>query len=252
MAGVRSAVAGKDWRPRAVLIPILAYYLFRHLGDFSYEGIYGGLNLVLHEAGHPLFSWSRNELLTIAGGTLFEMLCPILVGIMFYRQRDMMGMVVALFWLGTTFLDAAPYAADARAQVLPLVSTGDGPIGHDWFEMLYRFELLQYDQQIAGGLRGIGLALLITSLAGAVLVVKLMREEGASPRVAAAPGGNALGLSAEELRLRQHFTPTGETRPDAPKRTSPGADSREEKRKGLGVDAEEERLRRRFEGDLEG
>ncbi len=189
-------------RVRAILVPILAWYLVRHLGDFSYEGIYGGLNLILHEAGHPLFSWSGNELLTIAGGTLFEMLCPILVGVMFCSQRDVTGMVVAMFWLGTTFLDAAPYAADARAQVLPLVSTGDGPIGHDWFEMLYRFDLLQYDQQIAGALRGIGLALLIASLVGAILVLKLMREESGGAPVAAA----GLGIDAEEERLRSQFS----------------------------------------------
>jgi len=203
---VRSAVAGQDRRVRAVLVPILAWYLYRHLGDFTYSGIYGGLNLALHEAGHPLFSWVGNETLTAAGGTLFEMLCPILASIMFYRQRDVFGMSVAVFWLGTTFLDAAPYAADARAQMLPLVTIGDGPVGHDWFNMLYRFELLQYDQQIAGALRTIGLALLITSIVAGIWVLKLMREErvsGREPPLSAAKTG--FGLSVEEERFRSRF-----------------------------------------------
>ncbi len=185
LAAVRSwvdgAVAGSDWRLRAPLLPILAWFLWRHARDFHFAGIYDGLNLALHEAGHALFMWFGNDMWMIAGGTLLEVACPIFAGILFFRQRDPFAMTVALFWLGTVFLDIAPYAADATRRQLPLVSLGDGPIGHDWFEMLFRFGILRYDQAIGRGFYLTGLGTLATSIAlGVWVLVRMARTKNAA------------------------------------------------------------------------
>lgn len=176
------SVAGSDWRLRAPLLPVLAWFLWRHAQDFHFAGIYDGLNLALHEAGHALFMWFGSYYLMIAGGTLLELACPIFAGILFLRQRDPFAVTVALFWLGTVFLDIAPYAADATRRELPLVSLGDGPIGHDWFEMLFRLGILRYDQVIGRGFYLAGLATLALSIAlGVWVLVRMARTKNAAP-----------------------------------------------------------------------
>ena len=117
-----AAAHGKVWWYRAPLLLPLAWILYRHLGAEDYSSIFGGLNLAIHEAGHLLFMWSRSDFLTVAGGTILQCLCPVFAGFMFYRQKDFFAITVALFWLGTNFTHIAPYAADARAQLLPLPS----------------------------------------------------------------------------------------------------------------------------------
>ncbi len=163
-------------------MPVLAWFLVRHLADPGYAGIYDGLNLALHEGGHLLFGWSGSELLTAAGGTLLEVACPLLAAVAFVRQRDPFAVTVAGFWWGTTLLDVAPYMADARARALPLVTVGDGPATHDWAYLLGRFGLLEQDWLLAGLTRDLGLLVLILSLsAGAWVLVVMARGSSSTP-----------------------------------------------------------------------
>ncbi len=157
---------------RWALLALLAWFTVRHLGDADYQGIYGGLNLVLHEAGHLVFGWFGSPFLAAAGGTLFHALCIALVGVGFWRQRDLFAVAVTIWWGGTVFLGAAPYAADARAQLLPLVSVGDGPVSHDWHTMLEALGLLGADQLVGGALRVLGLAVLVVGLAAGVWILR--------------------------------------------------------------------------------
>ncbi len=177
-SAVTSRVAGADWRPRAVLLPVLAWLFWKHLVDPDYHGIVSGLNLALHEAGHMALVWPQMwfgwDLLMVAGGTLFEVGIPAAVAVYFWRQRDPFGATVALFWMGTAMLDVAPYAADARAQLLPLVSVGGGPVGHDWYIMLEAWGLLDQDQRIGVLFRGAGLLCLAGSIVAGILVLRWM------------------------------------------------------------------------------
>lgn len=149
---------------RALLLLILGWFTLRHLLDADFRGIYSGLNLVLHEAGHLVFQWSGSTWLTAAGGTLFHLLCIAAAGVAFWRQRDIFAVAVTVWWAGTLFVEAAPYAADARAQLLPLVTVGDGPVGHDWYTMLEPLGLLALDGAIGAALRGFGLAAMVAAL----------------------------------------------------------------------------------------
>ncbi len=156
---------------RVALLLILAWFALRHLSDPAYQGIYGGINLVLHEAGHLVFGWFGSRWLAAAGGTLFHLICVVAVGVAFWRQRDPFAVAVTIWWLGTVFVGAGHYAADARRQLLPLVTVGDGPAGHDWYTMLEPIGLLAWDQQVAGLLRGAGLALLAAGIAAGTWTV---------------------------------------------------------------------------------
>ncbi|WP_243304537.1 hypothetical protein [Geothrix oryzisoli] len=111
-----------------------------------------GVNLVFHEAGHPLFGLLGWETLTILGGTLMQLLVPLLVAGSFWLRREAPGTAFAGLWGFENLLNIARYVGDARAQVLPLVGGGE----HDWADLLGRWGLLAQDASLAAGLRALG------------------------------------------------------------------------------------------------
>jgi hypothetical protein len=111
-----------------------------------------GVNLLFHEAGHPLFGLFGWDPLTVLGGTLMQVLVPLLVTGSFWLRREPLPVAVAGIWCFENFLNIARYVADARAQVLPLVGGGE----HDWADLLGRWGLLAQDTAIAQVLRVAG------------------------------------------------------------------------------------------------
>lgn len=116
-----------------------------------------GINLLFHEAGHPVFGILGWETLTILGGTLMQILVPMLVGGHFWFKRQPLGVAMCGQWVGQNFLNISRYMADARAQVLPLVGGGE----HDWGELLLQWHLLKQDQILAGRVAFLGWALMV-------------------------------------------------------------------------------------------
>lgn len=139
--------AGRCWWVRAPLILWLAVVLVRHLSDAEYQSLFKPLNLGIHELGHFVFR-PFGMFLSIAGGSLLQLLVPAGSLIMFYRQPDFFGIAVALGWLGTNWFDVAVYVGDARSQALPLVSVGGGEVIHDWHYLLQRCGLLNWDHTL--------------------------------------------------------------------------------------------------------
>lgn len=108
-------------------------------------------NLAFHEAGHPLFGLLSDRL-TVYGGTLGQLMFPLIVLANFYRQRATFSCAFALLWLAENLFNIAVYMADARTQILPLVGNGE----HDWAEIFSRWGVLNWDTGIAGLMRLIG------------------------------------------------------------------------------------------------
>ncbi len=102
------------------------------------------VNLVFHEAGHPIFGMFGSTL-GLYGGTIGQLAMPVVVWLAFWRERHTVGCAVAGVWFFENVLNIARYMADARAQVLPLVGGGE----HDWTEIFSRWGLLASDQIIA-------------------------------------------------------------------------------------------------------
>lgn len=175
----RESAAGRMWQPRALLLLICAFIFFRHLQDPLYGGIAKGLNLAIHEMGHVVFGFLGNDFLMIAGGTILQLAAPLVAFWMFHRQRDYFGIAIALCWLATNFFDVAAYAADARAQQLPLVSLGGGDPDHDWFVMLAETNLLNSDKTIAAVIRGLAI---LSFVFGLGFGAWLLREMQSQPR----------------------------------------------------------------------
>jgi hypothetical protein len=109
-------------------------------------------NLMIHEAGHPFFSWFGSYTLTILGGTLGELIVPLLCAAYFFFQREIHGFAFCGFWFFENFLYIGVYMSDARAEVLPLVGSGD----HDWNILFGQWNLLLQDTQIGSTTRLLG------------------------------------------------------------------------------------------------
>lgn len=175
----RSCIRDGRWLPRALLLAVLAYLLLRYLGDAAYRPFFGPVNLITHEAGHALFSWSGSRWLTVAGGTLFELAVPVAFAVAFVRQRDPFAVAVALFWLGTALVDVSIYVGDARTRALPLVSLWPGPPIHDWSWLLSRAGRLAWDRPLSRLFRHGGLAFMGAALLWGGVVVRQVRAAAA-------------------------------------------------------------------------
>lgn len=112
------------------------------------------VNLVFHEFGHPAFSYFGRTM-GILGGTLGQLLIPLVVTVAFWRQRDSLGFAVGGFWFFENFLDVAVYMADAKVLLLPLIG-GLGPEAHDWHNLFMIWDLLGETEIVAGTTNTLG------------------------------------------------------------------------------------------------
>lgn len=152
----------QPWKPVplwAMIAWLVAYAAFL-LYAWSEHGVnlfIDAVNMVTHEAGHPLFGY-LGETLHLWGGTILQLLVPAALALSFVRMRQLPGTTFCAFMFFENFLGIATYMADARALNLPLVSAegGDGEIGHDWNTIFSQLNLLPYDTRIAALVRLLG------------------------------------------------------------------------------------------------
>jgi hypothetical protein len=137
-----------------LVIAILAgaYFLWAALHPSDWRLI-DGVNLVIHEAGHIVFS-PFGEFMTIMGGSLFQVIVPLVFAGYFYFHRKPFSCALVLFWLGESLLNVSVYAADSVVMQLPLLG-GDNSI-HDWNYMLEHLGLLRQTASIAFVIRLLG------------------------------------------------------------------------------------------------
>jgi len=155
------SILDQPWKP--VSRPMLVAWLMFYVGFLGYAfSAHGGFlfidsaNLVVHEGGHNLFSWF-GPTLCLWGGTLLQWLVPFLLAAYFFTQRQTTGFVFCLFFFFENWLYTATYMADARAQVLPLVTTGDPDfVEHDFYAIFSSLGVLNHDTQIAAVVRLLG------------------------------------------------------------------------------------------------
>lgn len=155
------SVLTEPWKPvsRPILAAWLIFYLWFLAYAFRSHGGYlfiDSANLVVHEGGHNLFRWF-GATLCLWGGTILQWAVPFLLAVYFFTQRQIPGFVFSLFFFFENWLYTATYMADARAQVLPLVTTGDPDfVEHDWFTIFSSLGMLNYDTKIAAVVRMLG------------------------------------------------------------------------------------------------
>jgi hypothetical protein len=180
------SVLTEPWQPvsRPALVAWLVFYLAFMVYAFSAHGGFLFIdmaNLVVHEGGHNLFGWF-GPTLGLWGGTLLQWLVPFLLAVYFFTKRETAGFVFSLFFFFENWLYTATYMADARAQVLPLVTTGDPEFAeHDFFRIFTSLGVLDYDTRIAAVVRLLGWCGMIA------VVIWLARQKTASASPLQAP-----------------------------------------------------------------
>jgi len=146
----------EEWKPVSRLAGIawlISYTLFLLYAFANRPGFLfiDFVNLIIHEGGHFFFSWFGYTI-TILGGTLGELLVPLFCALYFFFHRETTGFAFSAFWFFENFLYIGTYMADARAQALPLVGSGD----HDWDILFGQWGLLAQDEKIGGTTRILG------------------------------------------------------------------------------------------------
>jgi hypothetical protein len=149
----------QDWRP----VPTASYWVatgvvavacwFANTGE-RWVFLLDNANLAFHEAGHPIFGLLFGERFTVYGGTLGQLLFPLAAAASFWWRREALSCALSLAWLFENFWNIARYMADARAQALPLVGSGE----HDWTEIFSRWGALPRDTAVAGFVTFLGWA----------------------------------------------------------------------------------------------
>lgn len=151
-----------EWRPLSrpeaiggllFFVWFLWYAIGKEGGDFLF--LDSG-NAVIHEGGHALFSYFP-QFVTVAGGTILQLLVPFLLALAFYVRRQAVGTSLFLVVMFENFLGISKYMADARAMALQYIAIGAGvmsgdemdPNMHDWHYMFTRLGVLDQDTHIA-------------------------------------------------------------------------------------------------------
>lgn len=146
------ARVGTAWRAL-----VLVYFLVTavgHLRDPEKWSLISGLILGTHELGHVVFA-PFPEWVTVAGGTILQLLAPIVVALVLARQKEPIGVAIVGCWLAISLADVAVYLADASHGELQLVSIGGGDDTiNDWTYLLDHFNLIRSDAIIATRVRG--------------------------------------------------------------------------------------------------
>jgi len=160
-------------RPKlAVAVLATLYFLWCAYDPYQWHLI-DGVNLVIHEAGHLVFS-PFGEFMMIAGGSLFQVIMPALfVGYFWYNGKYYSAALV-LFWVGESILNVSVYAGDSVALQLPLLGGQDSM--HDWNYLLSSLNLLPATAKVAGAIRLMGTIMILLAAFGGIKFVK--RTEG--------------------------------------------------------------------------
>lgn len=178
MYGVTTAPAtagatSVSW-PRLALTVALAAYgipLLRHPDQGS---LVDGVDLAIHETGHLLFA-PLGEFMQFAGGTVAQLVFPLVFAVYFWRHGDRHAATVATWWHAQNWWNVSVYVNDARDLQLDLVGGGE----HDWNYLLDRVGVLHLDHRLA---RAAWLVGLLVFLASTVLGARWARVTPAGER----------------------------------------------------------------------
>ena len=135
------------------------------------------INLPIHEAGHVFFR-ILGEFMGIAGGSLFQIIVPVIFFGYFVYYRKPFSASIVLFWVGNNFLDVYVYASDAQIMRLPLLSGLTGAEGgfHDWNYLLTETNLLDKTHLIAKIIRFLGTFITVAAAIGAFVYARKGEE----------------------------------------------------------------------------
>jgi hypothetical protein len=155
--------------PRLIFAGVLSLYFIWIAYDPMQGSFLDNVDLPIHETGHLLFR-PFGEFMMVAGGSLFQVILPLVFVGYFLRRRQYYAAAIVGLWVGQSILNVWVYAADAVKMQLVLTSGFTGSEGsfHDWNYLLERTGLLNSTQRVAGLVRIAGTLTILVAAAAAV------------------------------------------------------------------------------------
>ncbi len=150
--------------PKLIFAALAFLYFIWVAGSPAQWSFLDFIDLPVHETGHLLFR-PFGEFLMVAGGSLFQVIFPLVFVGYFLWQRQFYSAAIVLFWVGQSILNVYVYANDAVVMQLPLTSGTTGSEGgfHDWNYLLDKCGLLDSTRTVAGVIRFAGTAVIIAA-----------------------------------------------------------------------------------------
>ena len=124
---------------------------------------------IVHEGGHGVcYILHCPEFITMANGTLFQLLFPALIGYYYYKKGNRFAVYIALFFVGFSLQYTAWYISTAHeGLILPAHKSFLGVDAiHDFNYMLSKIGLLAYESVIAGFARFVAYLIMLISVIG--------------------------------------------------------------------------------------
>ncbi len=124
---------------------------------------------IVHEGGHGVcYILHCPEFVTMANGTLFQLLFPGLIAYYYYRRGNLFAALIALFFVGFSLQYTAWYLSTAHeGRILPAHKSFLGVDAiHDFNYMLSAMGLLAYESLIAGFTRFIAYLIMLAAVIG--------------------------------------------------------------------------------------
>jgi hypothetical protein len=150
--------------PKLVLAGVFILYFGWIAIDPMQGSFLDSVDLPIHETGHLLFR-PFGQFMMVAGGSLFQVVLPVIFVGYFVWQRSFYSAAIVLFWVGQSILNVWVYAADAVVMQLVLTSGFTGSEGsfHDWNYLLTTTGLISSTKLVAGIIRFLGTLVIISA-----------------------------------------------------------------------------------------
>jgi len=124
---------------------------------------------IVHEGGHGVcYILHCPEFITMANGTIFQLLFPGLISYYYYRKGNIFAAMIAFFFLGFSLQYTAWYLSTAHeGLILPAHKSFLGVDAiHDFNYMLSAMGLLSYESFIAGLTRFVAYLIMLAAVIG--------------------------------------------------------------------------------------
>ena len=155
--------------PKLIFAVGLSIYFLWIAYDPMQGSFLDNVDLPIHETGHLLFR-VLGEFMMVAGGSLFQVIFPVVFVGYFVWQKSLYSAAIVLLWVGQSILNVWVYAADAVVMRLMLTSGFTGSEGgfHDWNYLLTATHLISSTKAVAGVIRFAGTATIIAAGVAAI------------------------------------------------------------------------------------
>ncbi|MGD8779864.1 MAG: hypothetical protein PVH88_12995 [Ignavibacteria bacterium] len=148
----------KKWVPSLILLPVVVLVI---MNQGKFIPLLDHFNLLIHEGGHGIFSIFPKFLYTL-GGTLMQIILPLVFVYYFVSNQKKLGAQISLIWMGQNLLNISVYAGDALERKLPLL--GGNKVYHDWTYLLREIDMLQNAKEVGYFFFGLGIIIFVISL----------------------------------------------------------------------------------------